>query len=176
MKVKELLRKAWLFRCQESYKQAEKVLAEAEKQCSPNDFQTLGRIYHIYAHCASDLEELDRALFLENQSLEYYTETGDRRLIAHATRHIADYLRRLNEDEQAKKRYEEAIAIYREDERGNTNDMANALRGYGLVLEKLDDRHLAISVWQEVKTLYAACNIAAGVKEAQEKLISFEKQ
>jgi len=92
--------------------------------------------------------------------------------IAHSTRHIADLQYQLGQDADSEQNYRESISIYKGNPSTYNGDLANALRGFGLLLERCGKIEEAIVIWEETKELYLACNLQAGVDEANQKLDS----
>ena len=171
-KIKELLAEAWIGRRQEKYDEAKSLVDEAQKLCSKSDYDSLGRIYHVYMQFESDHDNLLKALALCKKSLSYYKKTGNKNKIAHSTRHVADLERHLRREIDSERSYRTAIAIYRDNTNTYKGDLANALRGFAILLEKLKKFKEARETWKETKQLYQACNLLEGVSEAIKKLDS----
>ncbi|MEM8891988.1 MAG: tetratricopeptide repeat protein [Bacteroidota bacterium] len=171
--VHQLLKNAWIQRGKGNYEQARVLLEKAQASCRETDYHELGRIYHIYMQFESDQGDYIKAIELNKQSLNYYEKSQDKDRIAHSTRHLADLHRYVDQDLKSEGLYRKAVNIYRDTPHTNPGDLANALRGLGLVLAKLNKQKEAIEVWQEVKALYQACDLPEGVEEAKEKLASF---
>ncbi len=68
--------------------------------------------------------------------------------------------------------YREAILIYKNNPNIHNGDLTNALRGFGLVLEKRREIEEAIVVWKETKELYRSIYLQEGVEEANQKIKS----
>ena len=122
----------------------------------------------------SDHNHPSKALELCQQSLMYYKKAGDLNKVAHSTRHLADLERHLGNEADSERNYRDAIGIYKDNASTNKGDLANALRGFGLLLEKRGNIQEAIAVWKETKELYVACNLQVGVDEANRKLDSLQ--
>jgi tetratricopeptide (TPR) repeat protein len=90
--------------------------------------------------------------------------------LAHTVRHLGDVLRRALRLAEALPCYEEALAIYREHPETVPVDLGNALRGYGLLLEKTGDGVRAREVWMEVLGIYQEAKVQAGIDEADGRL------
>ncbi len=90
--------------------------------------------------------------------------------LAHTVRHVADMQREAGEFEAAKTNYAEALAIYRQDAATGTLDLANTLRGYGLLMEALGDHSTARAMWAEAGKLYAIVGVQAGIDEAARRV------
>lgn len=169
-KIKQLLSTTWAKRREGKYAEARALLSEAEELCEDNDYKHLGRIFHIYGQFESDHNNLQKALGFWQQSLAYYQKDNNPNKIAHSTRHIADFQRRLGDEASSEKSYLQALDIYRSNPNTNTGDLANALRGFGLLLVQRGKINEAISVWKEVKEKYGAIHLQEGVDEAKERL------
>lgn len=169
-KITELLNEAWTRRREGKYDEAFSLVGEAHEICSEDDFNMLGRIHHLYRQFESDQNNYDQALKWSRKSLEYYQKTGDGIKIAHAMRHLADLQRQLGMDNEAEKNYQEAIALYKNNPDTQQTALANAFRGFSLLLEKRGKTQEAISSWRETKALYQSSELQAGVDEANERL------
>lgn len=171
-KIKQLLEKAWVSRREGKYNEARNIIKEAHELCDDDDYNSLGRIYHIYMQFESDHNRPIKALNLCKQSLGYYKKTNNLDKIAHSTRHIADLERHLGYEIDSERNYREAIHLYNSNPNTTKGDLANTLRGFGLLLEKRKKIEEAITTWKKVKKLYLDCNLQAGVEEANQKLNS----
>jgi len=170
--IKELLEEAWAKRREDKYDEARHLVVEAQGLCKDDDYNSLGRIFHIYMQFELDHNHPSIALELCQQSLMYYKKASNLDKVAHSTRHIADLERYLGNEADSERNYREAIGIYKGNSKTNKGDLANALRGFGLLLEKHGNIEEAIAVWKETKELYLACNLQVGVDEANRKLDS----
>lgn len=175
-KIKTLLATIWAKRGQGKYVEARALLSEAEELCEDNDYKHLGRIFHIYGQFESDHNNHQQALEFWQQSLVYYKKDGNPNKIAHSTRHIADIQRRLGDEEGSEKSYRKSLDIYRNNATTSTGDLANALRGFALLLEKRGKTAEAIANWHEVKESYKAIHLQEGVDEANERLDALTSQ
>lgn len=170
--IQQLLAEAWSERRVGNYEESRKLVSKARELCKEDDYNSLGRIFHIYMQFEYDHEKHAKALEFCQQSLEYYRKTKNANKIAHSTRHIADLQRHLGHRNDSELNYQKAIDIYRTSSDVSKLDLANALRGYGLLLENLGKIDDAIGVWEDVKELYSTCDIQAGVDEARDRLDS----
>ncbi len=169
--IEKLLDNSWQARGQGHYDIAKDLVQQAQALCEDSDYLSLGRIYHIFMQFESDHDNLPDAISLSRQSIAYYNQSKDRNKIAHSVRHLADLLFRKEEFAEAKLNYGNSITIYRE-LNASKGDLANALRGYAILLEKLREEEEAIRVWQEVRELYDSINLKGGVEEANTRLNS----
>ena len=172
LNIKELLEEAWTKRHEGKYDEARHLVKEAQGICKDDDYNFLGRIFHIYMQFESDQDNYSNALEFCQKSLRFYRKTKNLDKIAHSTRHIADLERHLGNEADSERNYREAIGIYKGNSNTNKGDLANALRGFGLLLEKRGNIEEAIAVWKDTKELYLACNLQDGVDEANLKLDS----
>jgi tetratricopeptide (TPR) repeat protein len=172
MKIKQLLNEAWDKRRSKNYDEALGLVKKAEDLSKEDDYNSLGRIFHIYMQLEYDQGNFSTALKFCQKSLEYYRKTDDHSKIVHSLRHIADLQREMGHDADSENNYREVIDIYRTNSKLHVGNLANALRGFGLVLEKRDKINEAISVWEETKELYQKSGIQAGVDEANDKVES----
>ena len=168
--LKQLLEETWAKRGDEKYEDARNLVKEAHRLCKENDFNSLGRIFHVYMQFESDHDNYSKAIELSQRSLSYYKRANNLDRIAHSTRHIADLQYQLGKDAESEQNYRVAISIYRENPNTGIGNLANALRGFGLLLEKREKIKEAIDIWNETKVLYASINLQDGVAEANEKL------
>jgi len=66
--------------------------------------------------------------------------------------------------------YDEALALYRENEQTVPLDLANAIRPLAILQKRNGDRELAKSLWKEAQELYAAVDVPAAVAESSRLL------
>ena len=172
--LNRLLAKAWAMRNNEQYYEAKNIVDGANQKCKRDDYNSLGRIYHIYMQIAFDQSNFDEALKNCKTSVIYYHKTENQAKIAHSTRHLADIQSQLGKIDEAERNYRESIEIYRKKNDSSFLDLANALRGHAILLEKKNEVLEAIKFWEEAKELYKECSIEAGVQEANSKLETLE--
>ena len=175
MKTKQLLKEAWDKRCSKKYDEAVGLLRKAQDLINEDDYDSLGRIFHVYMQLEHDQGHLSTALRFSQKSLEYYKRTEDSLKFAHSLRHVADLQREVGQEADSERNYREAIDIYRTHPKLNVGILANALRGYALVLEQRGKITEAISIWKKTKNLYKKCGVQAGVEEAEDKLESLHQ-
>lgn len=168
--IKNLLEEAWSKRRVGNYNEARNLVKKAHELCIEDDYNFLGRIYHIYMQFEYDHDNFSKALEFCQQSQEFYIKANNSDKIAHSTRHMADLQQELGNNTDSESNYRKAIGIYRANSQTNPGDLANALRRFALVLEKLGKIGEAKTAWQETKKLYQTCNLQAGVDEADQKL------
>ena len=89
---------------------------------------------------------------------------------AHALRHIADIQLDSGRLDDARRNYERALDIYKRVGDAHSLDMANARRGYAILLDELDDPDGAVREWRAARNVYSACGIEDGVRECDQHL------
>ncbi len=95
---------------------------------------------------------------------------------AHTIRHIADmHLDELNLT-AAKPLYEESLEIYRNNLDTKLLDLANTVRPYALLNEKLGDLEAATQFWHEARNLYTSLRINDGVRECESHLVALRSE
>jgi tetratricopeptide (TPR) repeat protein len=120
--------------------------------------------------------EGQRALELYRQIAELQRAAGASMGEAHALRHMADINLDHGELGQARACYEHALDIYRQVGDSHSLDLANAIRGYAIVLGELDDAPGSKARWLEARALYQACGIDAGVNECNQHLGGIDQE
>jgi tetratricopeptide (TPR) repeat protein len=111
---------------------------------------------------------LARAYYAE--AAKAYCGQNDSLAYAHTIRHIADmHLDELNFVE-AKPLYEESLEIYRGNLSTKLLDLANAVRPYALLNEKLGNTGAAKDLWQEARNLYSSLRLKEGIRECDAHL------
>jgi tetratricopeptide (TPR) repeat protein len=114
-----------------------------------------------------DRKNIGAALKHYQLAVELYRKQDAPLAHAHTVRHVADILLCEGNLEQAQRNYEEALAIYSAHEETPPLDLANALRGYALLMEKSREIEEAAMVWQQTLGLYEQLGIEAGVAECK---------
>jgi tetratricopeptide (TPR) repeat protein len=133
------------------------------------------RLQTAQAHAGLGQIERDRknigaALKHYQIAVELYRKQDNPLALAHTVRHVADILLGEGNLEQAQRNYEEALALYRTNEKTPALDLANALRGYALLMGELGHNEEAGMLWLETQGLYEQLGIAAGVAECKSHL------
>ena len=104
------------------------------------------------------------------EAARIYRDQNDLMAYAHTIRHIADmHLEEMNVVE-AKELCEEALEIYRSSLNTKVLDLANTLRPYALLSEKMGNVELAKQLWQEARNLYGSLRVRAGTSECDDHL------
>ena len=168
--IQELLKEAWRLRVKSDEEGSRALLFEAKRLCDDKDHSSLGRIHHILMQLEYDRNDYEQALSFNAISVTHYRQDGDADRIAHSLRHRADLLRQIGNVESSLEHYAESIRIYRDNLETSEIDLANALRGYALILQLKGDLLKAIDIWKETMDLYEVVGINAGVEEAEEMI------
>jgi tetratricopeptide (TPR) repeat protein len=107
------------------------------------------------------------------ESLPYYEEAvshcreiGDRMWLAHTIRHLGDANQDVDELSRAEECYREALSLYRRSRSVRLGDLANAVRPFAILKERLGDRSAAIELWTEAHELYSSIKMQAGIDES----------
>lgn len=122
------------------------------------------------AQIERDLKNLPGAIQAYREAVEIRRGEQDKRRFAHTIRHLADALRGGGAMDEAHSCYEEALAIYREDEQTPLLDLANTIRGFALLKGESGDTERALALWEEARRLYLAVNVQAGVEESERQI------
>src|SRR5271170_2907130 len=109
-----------------------------------------------------------RAFYAE--AAQVYRDQNKPLAYAHTIRHIADMHLDETDLSAAKPLYEESLEIYRSNLDTKLLDLANAVRPYALLNEKLGELETARQLWQEARNLYASLRIEPGVAECEKHL------
>ena len=168
--IQQFLDDAWELRGRGNYKESRRLLDKAQKLCQSKDYEMLGQVFHIYMQHEFDHGNLNQALDYNKETISYYTKAKNPNKIAHAIRHRADLQNELGHIEEAEMNYIKAIDLYRDNPDSPNGDLANALRGYALLLEKKKMYEDAILVWREIGELYLKCQFPLGVLEAKNRI------
>jgi tetratricopeptide (TPR) repeat protein len=113
---------------------------------------------------------LDDAKRHYQEAAELYRADGDVLRLAHTIRHLGDIHRGEGHPELAGPCYEEALALYRGHEHTPPLDLANTLRGYGILEHDTGNLAHAKALWEEARDLYAAVDVQPGVAEGNRRL------
>jgi tetratricopeptide (TPR) repeat protein len=109
------------------------------------------------------------------EAAQIYRVQNDPLAYAHTIRHIADLHLDESNYSEAKALYEESLELYR----GNLNtellDLANTVRPYALLNEKLGNVDSATQLWQEARNLYASLRLEAGIDECEAHLAKLQQ-
>jgi tetratricopeptide (TPR) repeat protein len=113
---------------------------------------------------------LDEARRQYAEAAALYRDEKNPLACAHTIRHIADMFLDESRLTDAKPLYEEALELYRGNLHTKLLDLANTVRPYALLHEKLGNHETAKTLWQEARNLYASLRIEPGVSECDNHL------
>ncbi len=117
-----------------------------------------------------DEDRAENALPYYEEAVSLCRKEGDPLRLAHAVRHLADLHRGASRLDLAASCYDEALALYRGDQRTAALDLANAIRGFALLKDGRGDVEEGRRLWEEARTLYLAVGVQAGVEECSARL------
>jgi tetratricopeptide (TPR) repeat protein len=120
---------------------------------------------HRLADARTHYAEAAQIYRTENNPLAY----------AHTIRHIADMHLDESHHAEAKPLYEESLELYRNNFDTKLLDLANAVRPYALLNEKLGNFETARQLWQEARNLYASLRLEAGILECEAHLTTLQQ-
>jgi tetratricopeptide (TPR) repeat protein len=106
-----------------------------------------------------------RALPLYEEAAELCLANDDLHGLAHALRHLGDIHQDADGWSAAESYYQQALNLYRRLPDVSVLDLANALRPYALLRERLGDVEAATPLWREARMHYLSAGIAAAVEE-----------
>jgi tetratricopeptide (TPR) repeat protein len=93
-------------------------------------------------------------------------QIGDHVLQAHTIRHLGDAYQDIESLENAAECYREALSLYRESGHAGHLDLANAVRPFAILKERMGDTSGASELWREAHQLYSSVNARAGIDES----------
>ena len=105
------------------------------------------------------------------EAVAMFREVDEPLVLAHTIRHLGDVYHEQGRPDLAEPCYHEALGLYRSHEDGPSLDLANALRSFA-VLRWEQTRAL----WEEVRGLYTAVGIEAGVKESAARIAALSSR
>ncbi len=114
--------------------------------------------------------QLAEARRLYTEAAALHREENNPLAYAHDIRHIADMFLQESQLAEAQPLYEEALELYRSNLNTKLLDLANTVRPYALLHEKLGNHETAKEHWQEARNLYASLRLEAGVNECDNHL------
>ena len=173
--MEEHLRSARIFRNESRFGEAIMELEAALELCEEfkvtvqkrQTLSLLGTIHHDLGNNKKSLESYQDALSLADSDSE-----PDQ--IADITCHMADVEREIGDLKASFSHYEKALNFYRSNLNKDTLSLANTIRGYALLKEKMVDYSGAKRLWQEAKNIYTRLKIDEGVKECLGRLKKIE--
>ncbi len=90
--------------------------------------------------------------------------------MAHSLRHVADVRRDLGDREGAERDYQSAIRMYLDLDPAPTHSLANAYRGFAMLLERTGKRDEALRAFVEAHRFYLQVGNAPGIEEMGRKV------
>jgi len=90
--------------------------------------------------------------------------------LAHTIRHLGDVYQDQGNPDLARPCYEEALAIYRGDEKSRPMNVANAVRAFAVHLYDAGELETSAPLWEEARETYRSFGINAGVAECSIRL------
>jgi tetratricopeptide (TPR) repeat protein len=117
-----------------------------------------------------DLQNNSAARAHYEEAVAIYRTQDDALKLAHAIRHLGDIHRHEQHRELAESCYREALNLYRNHPQTPPLDLANALRGFGILQDDAGEVGEAKLLWTEARELYSACEVEAGVAESSRRL------
>src|SRR5688572_22059358 len=101
----------------------------------------------------------DRAIAAYKEAVKLLRESNAKPLrIAHTIRHLGDVYVEQHQLGAADTCYREALQIYRADADPPVLDLANAIRAFAVLKERVGEREEAAALWEEAGTLYERAN------------------
>ena len=166
-----LIRLGYEARREKRLENAKQFFAEAVEFCrAAADQEVLARSLTGLGQIERDLKNNAQALQHYEEAASIYRSLPDPLRFAHTIRHAGDILRDQGSLERARPCYEEALTIYRGHPETPDLDLANAIRGFALLVADAGETEQAESLWREVKKLYNAVNVQAGVEESDAQI------
>lgn len=168
--IGKLLSAAWEERRKGSHAKAKKLVDAAMAHCLETDHDEMGRIHHVYMQIDYDHNRYLQAIDHAQDSMHHYRLAENRPGIAHATRHLADLHMHLGNLDHAEENYQTAIKILRDESGTSAGNLANALRGFAILMQRKGALQRALHLWREARSLYQSIGIAEGISEAEEQI------
>ena len=173
--VEEMLRTAKIFKEENRLDEAIRGLHTALELCEKykvrkeqtRPLSLLGNIQYDLGNNKASLESYQDALIIAE-------EESTPEQIAHIAQHIADVERELGSLKESQSHYRKALKYYRSNVSGHMLSMANSLRGFALLKEKMVDYADAKKMWREAKDLYEKMKAHDRVKECLSRLKKLE--
>ena len=167
VRILSLLRRARLARgaghladAGERFKHAVSISRQARsKRCLVSALKGVAQIERDSGRAADSIPFYEEAVLL-------CREIGDPLLQAHTIRHLGDAYQDVESREQAAECYEEALSLYRESGDAGRLDLANAVRPFAILKERMGDTAGAVELWTEAHRLYSSVNVQAGIDES----------
>ncbi len=169
-RIAQLLDEAWKTRGVADYERGKRLADEAAKLCGEDGHESLGRVAHVYGQFERDQGNTERALQLYREGYNHYVAANHTEKMAHSLRHVADVCRDLPDWQGAARDYRSAIQMYRDLDPTPMHSLENALRGFGMLLERVGKKEEAGRVFEEAHQLYRQVDNTLGIEEMGTKL------
>ena len=169
-RISRLLDEAWKTRGASDYERGRRLVAEAAELCREEDHESLGRVAHVYGQFERDHGNREQALHFYLEGYNHYVAGKHAEKTAHSLRHVADVRRDLGDREGAERDYRTAIEMYRNLDPAPAHSLANALRGFAMLLERMGKRDEALQVFEEAHRRYVQVDNAPGIEEMARKV------
>jgi tetratricopeptide (TPR) repeat protein len=171
-----LLKQACQARRENRLADARQSFAEAVDLCRANGGVALARALTGLGQIERDVNRRDLARQYYEDALAIYRVKDDALRVAHTVRHLGDIHREDGRLDLAEPCYQEALGLYRANQRTGPLDLANAIRGFAILKEQIDNPEEAKDLWEEATNLYATLNIEEGVAEGSASLARLARQ
>ncbi len=160
-----MLDEAWKTRGASDYERGRRLVAEAAELCREDDHESLGRVAHVYGQFERDHGNRKQALDFYLEGYNHCAAGNHAEKMAHALRHVADVRRDLGDREGSERDYRSAIEMYRNLDPAPAHSLANALRGFAMLLETMGKSDEALQAFEEAHRLYVQVGNAPGIEE-----------
>lgn len=169
-RIARLLDEAWKTRGASDYERGRRLVAEAAELCLHDDHESLGRVAHVYGQFERDHGNREQALSFYREGYNHYAAGNHAEKMAHALRHVADVRRDLGDPAGAERDYRSAIKMYRNLDPAPAHSLANAFRGFAMLLERTGKHDEALQAFEEAHRLYLQVGNAPGIEEMGRKV------
>ena len=169
-KIAQLLDEAWRTRRDADYERGRRLVDEAAGLCREDDHESLGRAAHVYGQFERDEGNREGALHFYLEGYHHYVAGNHAEKMAHSLRHAADVRRDLEDSAAAERDFRLAIQMYRDLDPSPAHPLANALRGFAMLLERIGRNDEALRRFEEAHRLYMQVGNAPGIEEMGRKV------
>ena len=166
-KIAQLLDEAWRTRGDADCERGRQFVDEAAGLCREDDHESLGRVAHVYGQFERDQGNREGALRFYREGYNHYAAVNHAEKMAHSLRHVADVRRDLGD---AERDFRLAIQMYRDLDSAPAHPLANALRGFAMLLERVGKCEEALQAFEEAYRLYVQVGNAPGIEEMGRKV------
>lgn len=169
--IDQLLQQAAQARKEHRPADAKRDLLEAVEACRASGTQLeLAQTLKALGQVERDLQHSEEALKLYQEAVAIYRTLDDPLALAHTIRHVGDILLVEGKHILAEPCYQEALGIYRGNQKTAPLDLANTIRGLAILKQETRIPDDAKVLWEEARTLYTQVNVEAGVAESNRRL------